>query len=181
MCWVTVDRAIKIADQFLDREPEAWVELRDQIADEVLSQGWNPDVGSFTSAYGAEDLDASVLAVGLFGLLDADDERFVATVDVVERDLRAGPTVYRYIEDDGLPGKEGGFNLMTSWLIDALCLIGRREQAQALFKDLCGLAGQTGLMAEEFDPEAGRSLGNVPQAYSHLGLINNALMLDGAD
>ncbi|MEM7275357.1 MAG: trehalose-phosphatase [Actinomycetota bacterium] len=180
MCWVTVDRAISIADQFLDREPEAWVELRDQIAAEVLDQGWNPEVGSFTAAYGDPDLDASVLAVGLWGLVAPDDERFVATVATVERELRRGPTVYRYLEDDGLPGKEGGFNLMTSWLIDAMCLIGRQSDAEALFKDLCELVGGTGLMAEEFDPETGRALGNVPQAYSHLGLINNALSIERA-
>lgn len=178
MCWVTVDRAISIADQFLDREPEAWVELRDQISEEILAEGWNPEVGSFTAAYGEADLDASVLAVGLWGLVDPQDERFVSTVATIERELRSGPTVYRYLEDDGLPGKEGGFNLMTSWLIDSMCLIGQQEQAESLFKDLCGLVGKTGLMAEEFDPDNGRTLGNVPQAYSHLGLIGNALSIE---
>ncbi len=178
MCWVTVDRAISIADQFLDREPEAWVELRDRIAEEVLAKGWNPEIGSFTAAYDGPDLDASVLAVGLWGLVAPSDERFVSTVTTIERELRSGPTVYRYLEDDGLPGKEGGFNLMTSWLVDSLCLIGRHEQAEELFKDLCGLVGATGLLTEEFDPDNGRSLGNVPQAYSHLGLINNALAID---
>ncbi|MGI9598256.1 MAG: glycoside hydrolase family 15 protein, partial [Acidimicrobiales bacterium] len=178
MCWVTVDRAISIADQFLDREPEAWVELRDQISAEVLDQGWNADIGSFTAAYGASDLDASALAIGLWGLVDPLDERFVSTVATIERELRSGPTVYRYLEDDGLPGKEGGFNMMTSWLIDALFLTGRQEQAEGLFKDMCGLVGRTGLMAEQFDPESGRALGNVPQAYSHLGLINNALTIE---
>lgn len=180
MCWVTVDRAISIADQFLDREPEAWVELRDQIAAEVLDRGWNAEIGSFSAAYDDPDLDASVLAVGLWGMVEPDDERFISTVATVERELRTGPTVYRYLEDDGLPGKEGGFNLMTSWLIDAMCLIGRQADAEDLFKDLCGLVGKTGLMAEEYDPETGRSLGNVPQAYSHLGLIGNALSIERA-
>ncbi len=179
MCWVTVDRAIKIADQFLDREPEAWVELRDQIADDVLEHGWNASIGSFTAAYETTDLDASVLAVGLTGLVSPDDERFAGTVDAIEQELRVGPTVYRYLEDDGLPGKEGGFNLMTSWLIDSLCLVGKQDEAARLFKNLCDLAGTTGLMAEEYDPDSGRALGNVPQAYSHLGLIGNALSLDG--
>ncbi len=179
MCWVTVDRAIAIADQFLDREPAAWVELRDQIATDVLSHGWKPGLGSFSSAYDGDDLDASVLAVGLSGLVATNDERFVSTVAILERELRSGPTVYRYLDDDGLPGREGGFNLMTSWLIDALTLTGRRETAESLFKELCDLVGATGLMAEQFDPENGRALGNVPQAYSHIGLINNALNLDG--
>jgi GH15 family glucan-1,4-alpha-glucosidase len=178
MCWLTVDRAIAIADQFLDREPSAWVELRDQIADDVLSRGWKSAVGSFTSAYDGDDLDASVLSVGLSGLVAPDDERFVSTVAILERELRSGPVVYRYLDDDGLPGREGGFNLMTSWLIDALALTGRREAAEGLFKELCRLAGATGLMTEQFDPERGQALGNVPQAYSHVGLINNALNLD---
>ncbi len=177
MCWVTVDRAISIADQFLDREPEAWVELRDQIADDVLTHGWSDEVGAFTAAYGGPDLDAAALAVGLWGLVPPTDERFVSTVATLERELRHGPTVYRYLDDDGLPGREGGFNLMTSWLIDALALTGRRADAEALFKELCDLVGATGLMAEEYDPENRRALGNVPQAYSHLGLINNAINL----
>ncbi|MEM7340339.1 MAG: trehalose-phosphatase [Actinomycetota bacterium] len=177
MCWVTVDRAISIADQFLDREPEAWVDLRDRIAEDVLTNGWKPEIGSFTAAYEGEDLDSSVLAVGLWGLLPANDERFVSTVAKVEQELRTGATVYRYLDDDGLPGREGGFNLMTSWLIDAMAMTGRRDDADALFKDLCGLVGKTGIMAEQYDPENGRALGNIPQAYSHLGLINNALRL----
>ncbi len=178
MCWVTVDRAITIADQFLDREPEAWVELRDQIAADVLEHGWNPALGAFTAAYSGDDLDASVLAIGLWGLVGPTDERFVSTVATLERELRTGPTVYRYLDDDGLPGREGGFNLMTSWLIDAFVLTGRRADAEALFKELCGLVGGTGMMAEEVDPDNARALGNIPQAYSHLGLINNAINLD---
>ncbi len=177
MCWVTVDRAIKIADQFLDREPAAWVDLRDEIAEDVLAKGWKPERGSFTAAYDGEDLDASVLAIGLWGLLEPTDERFVSTVGMVDAELRNGPTVYRYFEDDGLPGREGGFNLMTSWLVDSLVLVGRDDEALSLFKALTDLVGQTGLMTEEFDPNTGRGLGNFPQAYSHLGLINNALML----
>ncbi len=177
MCWVTVDRAIAIADQFLDREPAAWVELRDQIAEDVLTNGWNAERGSFTAAYDGQDLDASVLAIGLWGLVDAEDERFVSTVAAIERELRDGPTVYRYLEDDGLPGREGGFNMMTSWLIDSLALTGRRDDALELFNDLVGLVGATGLMAEEYDAGHQRALGNIPQAYSHIGLINNARML----
>ena len=180
MCWVTVDRAISIADQFLDREPEAWVGLRDLIANDVLENGWKPDIESFSAAYDGDDLDASVLAVGLWGLLPADDERFVSTVTTLERELRRGPTVYRYLEDDGLPGREGGFNLMTSWLIDALVLTGRHDDAARLFRALCGLVGATGIMAEQFQPETGRALGNIPQAYSHLGVINNALRLSSS-
>ncbi len=178
MGWVTVDRAIAIAEGFLDREPAAWTELRSRIERDILANGWNDQRGTFTAAYGSDDLDASVLAIGLWGLLPPDDERFVSTVAAVERDLRNGPTVYRYLEDDGLPGREGGFNLMTSWLIDSMAMVGRTDEALALFHQLCGQVGATGLMAEEFDPVDGRCLGNLPQAYSHLGLINNAINLD---
>ncbi len=177
MCWVTVDRAVDIARQFLDREPAAWVGLRDTIAADILDNGWNAERGAYTAAYNEDELDASVLAIGLWGLVEPDDPRFVATVEAVERELRHGPTVYRYLEEDGLPGREGGFNLMTSWLIDSLWMIGREKDARTLFESLCELAGKTGIMAEEFDPETGRALGNVPQAYSHLGVINNALRL----
>jgi GH15 family glucan-1,4-alpha-glucosidase len=155
------------------------VALRDRIAADVLEHGWKPEVGAFTAAYDGIDLDASSLAVGLQGLVAPDDERFLGTVRAIESVLVDGPTVYRYLGDDGLPGHEGGFNLMTSWLVDAYQLIGREDDAHALFKRLCGLAGATGLLAEEYDPDSGRALGNHPQAYSHLGLINNALNLSG--
>ncbi len=178
MCWVTVDRAISIADQFLDREPAAWVDLRDEIASDVLTNGWNSERGSFTAAYDGDDLDASVLAVGMWGLIDPLDERFVSTVATIDRELRDGPTVHRYFEDDGLPGREGGFNMMTSWLIESLALTGRRDEAMSLFDQLAGLIGATGLMAEEYDPGQARALGNLPQAYSHVGFINNALLLN---
>jgi trehalose 6-phosphate phosphatase len=178
MCWATVDRAIAIAEQFLDREPPEWVELRDRIAADVLERGWNADRGAFCAAYDGDDLDAAVLAVGLWGLLPPDDPRFLSTVAAIEGELRRGPTVHRYHGDDGLPGREGGFNLMTSWLVDSLVLVGRVDEAAELFGQLCQQAGRTGLLAEELDPSSGRSLGNVPQAYSHLGLIHNALNLD---
>lgn len=179
MCWVTVDRAISIAERITGSVPAGWFELRDTIAEDVLEHGWRPDLQTFTAAYGRDDIDASVLSIGLWGLIDHQDPRFVATVDAVEHSLREGPTVRRYVGDDGLPGREGGFHLMTSWLIDAYALAGRRADALQLFDELCSLAGPTGLMAEEFDPVHGRALGNVPQAYSHLGLIFNALRLDG--
>ncbi|MEM7142181.1 MAG: trehalose-phosphatase [Actinomycetota bacterium] len=177
MCWVTVDRAIRIAETVFGRERPEWIVLRDQIEKDILTNGWNDEVGSFTTAYDGTDLDASVLAVGLFGLVEPDDPRFRATVEAVETWLRTGDTVYRYKHEDGLPGEEGGFNLMTSWLIDAKLLIGDLEEAQYLFGRYLDLAGQTGLIPEEVDPHNGRGLGNHPQAYSHLGLINNACNL----
>lgn len=180
MCWVTVDRAIAIGEQIHAEVPEAWHTLRHEIHEEVVSRGWHPDARAFTAAFEARDLDAAALTVGLTGLLPAGDPRVVSTVAVVERHLRDGPTVYRYREDDGLPGIEGGFHLCTSWLVESYLLIGRLDEARALFQSFLGLAGPQGLLSEEYDPRTDRALGNHPQAYSHIGLIRNALALEAA-
>jgi trehalose 6-phosphate phosphatase len=177
MCWLTVDCGLQIASDVFGRERPEWTLLRNEIAADVLTNGWNPTVGAFTAAYGAADLDASVLALGMVGLVDPEDRRFRSTVSTIDTWLRDGASVYRYRHDDGLPGEEGGFNLMTSWLIDAKILIGEIDSARDLFAGLVGLTGHTGLLAEEHDPATGRALGNHPQAYSHLGLIHNACNL----
>ncbi|MEO0650110.1 MAG: trehalose-phosphatase [Planctomycetota bacterium] len=177
MCWQTVDRAIRLGEQHFDRDAKGWHGLRAAIRHELLERGWNVEREAYTAAYGARDLDASVLWIGLSGCLEAGDERYAKTVDAIAEELRAGSTVYRYRIDDGLPGDEGGFHLLTSWLIDAYHVLGRRDEARELFDDLCGFAGATGLLPEQVDPRTGRALGNHPQAYSHLGLVNNALRL----
>ena len=177
MCWLTVDRAIRISTDVYGRERPDWSELRDRIRDDILRNAWNDEVGAFTTAYDGTDLDASVLAIGLWGLIEPNDARLAATVAAVEKSLRHNQTVYRYKRDDGLPGAEGGFNLMTSWLIDAKILIGDLDEARSLFESYLALAGPTGLIPEEVDPETGAGLGNHPQAYSHVGLINNACNL----
>jgi trehalose 6-phosphate phosphatase len=177
MCWLTIDRAIKLAETH-GREVEAgWPALRDGIADDILSRGWNDEVRSFTTAYDGTDLDAATLLVGMVGLIDPSDERFQATVTAVEAELRSGSTVYRYHRDDGLPGNEGGFHLCAAWMIEAYLLTGRRPEAEDLFAQIVDAAGPTGLLPEEYDPIAERSLGNHPQAYSHLGLIRCAQLL----
>ncbi|OYD67939.1 trehalose-phosphatase [Rhodococcus sp. OK302] len=177
MGWVTVDRAVKLADRFGRKALPEWAELRDQIADEVREKGWKDDVQSYTAAYDGTDLDAATLHIGLSGLIDPSDPRFAATVTATEAELRSGSTVYRYHHDDGLPGIEGGFHLCAAWLVEAYLLIGQRLQAEALFDQLVAAAGPTGLLAEEYDPVAERSLGNHPQAYSHLGLLRCAQLL----
>ena len=176
MCWQTVDRALKVA-QYLGRKRGHWEGLRDAIAAEVSERGWKQHLRAFSGNYENEHLDAAALTLGISGLLAADDPRFVATVEAVEKELRQGPTVYRYRAEDGLVGVEGGFNLCTAWLIEALVLIGRRDAAMQLFEEYCGLVGPTGLMSEQYDPVEKTALGNFPQAYSHLGLINAALRL----
>ena len=178
MCWVTLDRALSLAERY-DRDADpSWPALRSQISDQVLEQGWDETAQAFATAYDGPDLDAASLHIGLSGLIDPADERFQATVTAIEAELRSGPTVYRYHRDDGLPGGEGGFHLCTTWLIEAYLLTGRRAEAEELFKHLVDAAGPTGLIPEEYDPFTERALGNHPQAYSHLGLIRCAQLLD---
>nr|WP_184079847.1 trehalase-like domain-containing protein [Nocardiopsis mwathae] len=178
MCWVTLDRALRLAERHGRRAAAEWAALRDRIAAEVLEHGWSEEAQAFTTAYDGTDLDAASLHIGLSGLIDPADERFQATVTAVEAELRSGPTVYRYRREDGLPGGEGGFHLCTTWLIEAYLLTGRRTEAEELFKHFVDCAGPTGLIPEEFDPVSERALGNHPQAYSHLGLIRCARLLD---
>ncbi|MDX3664419.1 trehalose-phosphatase [Streptomyces sp. ID05-26A] len=177
MCWLTIDRAIKLGEQFGRDLAPSWVPLRDTIATDVLKNGWNDEVQSFTTAYDGDDLDAASLFVGLSGLIDPADERFQSTVTAIEAELRSGSTVYRYRRDDGLPGDEGGFHLCAAWMIESYLLTGRRTEAEELFSQIIAAAGPTGLLPEEYDPVAERSLGNHPQAYSHLGLIRCAQLL----
>jgi trehalose 6-phosphate phosphatase len=177
MCWLTVDRAVKLASEFDRDAPLGWSTLRDVIAAQVIEQGWSEEVKSFTAAYDGTDLDAATLHIGLSGLVDPSDERFAATVVATEAELRSGATVYRYHHDDGLPGTEGGFHLCAAWLVEAYLLTGQRSQAELLFDRLVASAGPTGLLSEEFDPVAERALGNHPQAYSHLGLLRCGQLL----
>jgi GH15 family glucan-1,4-alpha-glucosidase len=181
MCWLTIDRAILIAHGLLEQERPEWEALRDTIAADVLQHGWSSKSCAFTTAYGSDDLDAAALLVGLTGLIDPMDPRFVRTVEAVERELRHGPAVYRYRFDDGLPGIEGPFLFCGSWLVDAYLAIGRREEAWELFRGITSLAGPTGLLSEQYDIEHHVALGNYPQAYSHIGVIENAIRLAASD
>jgi trehalose-phosphatase len=180
MCWATLDRAIRASALLHGREPPAWVELRATIAHEILERGFDPNINTFTVAYGQPDIDAATLNVGLAGLLAPDDPRYLSTIEAVERELLEGGGVYRYLFDDGLPGAEGTFHLCTCWLVLSLIQVGRRDDARTLFETLLARAGRTGLLPEEYDTRAGRSLGNHPQAYSHAGVIECALALEHA-
>lgn len=181
MCWMAVDRAIKIALRLDPGLAPYWSPLRHQIAADVIENGWSEQRHSYTTAYGSTDVDASLLWIGLSGLMPAGDTRFVSTLKAVESELRDGHTVYRYRHDDGLPGTEGGFLICASWLIEAYVLIGQLDDARTLFDRYLDLAGPTGLLSEQYDPATERLLGNHPQAYSHLGLINAALALSRAN
>jgi trehalose-phosphatase len=181
MCWMTVDRALQMVTRHGGGDRPEWVELRDRIGHNVLEFGWHAEAGAYSVAYGHEEMDASSLWVGLSGLLPDDDPRFLATVLKIEADLRSGPVVYRYHWDDGLPGREGGFHICTAWLIEAYLRTGRRADAEELFRQMLDTAGPTGLLPEQYDPLGERGLGNHPQAYSHLGLIRCAQLLDQAN
>ncbi len=180
MCWLALDQACSVA-RYMGRASEDWTRLRGDIAEDLLENGPRTSDGSFGASYGGADSDAAALSVGLSGLLAPDDPRFVATVARVEGELLRAPIVYRYRPDfdDGLPGIEGGFLLCTPWLIQAYARMGRRRDARSLFDQYVSLAGPLGLFAEEHDPVHGTALGNYPQAYSHAGLIESALAIDG--
>jgi trehalose-phosphatase len=178
MCWVTLDRALRTAERHGRAPKPEWAPAAAAIKAEVLQEGWDAAAQSYTVAYDSPDLDAAVLHIGLSGLLDVTDQRFLDTVTAVERELRVGPTVFRYRYDDGLPGLEGGFHICTTWLIEAYVAVGRIEEAWDLFDQLVNLFGPTGLLPEEYDPGTETHLGNHPQAYSHLGFIRCARILD---
>ena len=150
MCWVAVDRALSLADRLGRPAPAHWAALAETIRDEVLARGWSAEAGAFTTAYGSTELDAAALAPILHGLLPADDPRAAATVEAVWSGLRENHTVYRYRFDDGFRGSEGGFHICTAWLIEALWLVGRRDEADAY-------VARNGLDLPE-EPEARRQL-----------------------
>jgi len=181
MSWVAFDRAVKAVERFGGDGPlERWRAIRDRIHREVCEKGYDSAKGAFTQAYGSPKLDASLLMVPLVGFLPPNDPRVVSTVAAIERELLRDGLVLRYrTEDgaDGLPPGEGVFLLCSFWLADNYALMGRREDALLLFERLLALQNDVGLLSEQYDPGAGRQLGNFPQAFSHVGLINTAFNL----
>lgn len=172
MCWHTVARAIHARELAGEPVADADRALALAIRSDVITRGYDATHDCFTIAYGEPGCDAACLLVGLTGLVAANDPRFAGTVRAVERDLLDRQTVLRYRASDGLPGVEGGFHLCTGWLIESLALVGRRDEASTLLDAYATQCGPLGLFAEERDPISGRALGNYPQAYSHLALIN---------
>jgi len=186
MIWVAFDRAVRaVEEDGLPGPVERWRELRDAVHAEVLAKGWNADIGAFTQYYGGQELDAATLLIPAVGFLPGDDPRVVSTIAAVEKSLKHGDLVDRYTtvsgesHVDGLSGREGSFLACSFWFADALALSGRRQEAVAMFDRLAALANDVGLLAEEYDSEAGRFTGNFPQAFSHLALVNSAAILFG--
>jgi GH15 family glucan-1,4-alpha-glucosidase len=181
MAWVAADRAVKAVERFgRDGPVERWRSLRATIHDEVCRRGFDPERGAFVQSYGSKSLDASALMFPLVGFLPVEDPRMSGTIAAIERELVADGFVRRYQADtglDGLPEGEGAFLLCTFWLADDLALLGRGTEARALFEKLLALRNDVGLLAEQYDPLAGRLLGNFPQAFSHVALVNTAMNL----
>ena len=179
MAWVAADRAVKAVERFgLDGPAPRWRRLRDDIRAEVLERGWDADRRTFTQYYGSAELDAALLMMPLVGFLPATDERVQGTVGAIERELREDGFVRRYsqLDDpvDGLPPGEGAFLACTFWLADNYALSGRHAEARATFERLLDLRNDVGLLAEQYDVSSRRQLGNFPQAFSHVPLINTA-------
>ncbi|ACB76609.1 glycoside hydrolase family 15 protein [Opitutus terrae] len=180
MAWVALDRAVKAIEQFdLPGDLEGWSRAREEIHTDVCEHGYNKQRQAFTQYYGADLLDASLLMMPLVGFLPARDPRVVGTVEAIQRELVQDGLVYRYHplrsgNVDGLPPGEGAFLPCSFWLVDCLKLIGREREAHELFERLLGLRNGLGLLAEEYDPGHRRLVGNFPQAFSHIGLINSA-------
>jgi len=178
MAWVAFDRAVKDSERFgLDGPVARWRHLRDELHADICARGFDAGRQAFVQSYGSQDIDAAVLVMPQVGFLPATDPRFVGTVRAVERDLLRDGFVDRYRTEtgvDGLPHGEGAFLLCTYWLADAYSLLGRITEAREMFGNLLAVRNDVGLLAEEYDPVARRLLGNFPQAFSHLGLINTA-------
>jgi GH15 family glucan-1,4-alpha-glucosidase len=181
MAWVAVDRMIKAVERFgLEGPVERWRGVRAAIHEDVCRQGFNPDLNSFVQYYGGQELDASLLMIALVGFLPATDPRVRGTIEAIERHLVTDGFVARYLtnpEVDGLPSGEGAFLACSFWLADNLELLGRHDDALKLFERLLNLRNDVGLLSEEYDPHAQRLVGNFPQAFSHIALINTAYNL----
>lgn len=186
MAWVAIDRAVLAVTDFgMSGDVELWRGLRQEIHDDICARGFNSQVNAFTQFYGSDKLDASLLMLPLVGFLPANDPRVVGTVETIQRELMTDGLVYRYHPDtsgavDGLPPGEGAFLPCSFWLVDCLYLMERKEEARALFESLLERRSVLGLLAEEYDPERRRLVGNFPQAFTHVGLVNSAQNLSEA-
>jgi GH15 family glucan-1,4-alpha-glucosidase len=182
MAWVAFDRAIALAEQMKLKAPLArWRRARAAIHAEICDKGWDPKRRTFVQYYGGQALDAGLLFLALTGFLPIDDPRMKSTIRAIERELMVGGLLMRYSpepEVDGLPPGEGAFLACSFWAVEALGLCGRWEEAHERMEALCAFAGPLGILPEEVDPETGDFLGNLPQAFSHLSLIQAALTLE---
>ncbi|HEY7075297.1 MAG TPA: glycoside hydrolase family 15 protein [Solirubrobacteraceae bacterium] len=186
MCWVALDRAVKLAPQLGEHAKEAeWAAARDEIRAAILTRGWSDARGAYAQSFDSDELDGAALLMPIYGFLPAGDERMRATIEAIARDLTEDGLVLRYraqdgLNADGLSGEEGTFVICSFWLVSCLAQAGEVERAEELFAQLAGYANDLGLLGEEIDTENGEQLGNFPQAYSHIGLITAAHAIDQA-
>lgn len=178
LCWTAIDRAVKIA-KLLNQQDYAdeWSGLKQQIANEIFEKAWSERKQSFTQAYGSEDLDASVLLMETYGFIDGMDPRYISTVDAIQRELEYKGLMFRYRNSDDFGQPKSAFTICSFWLIKALMVSGRKAEAEVKFDALMKYANHLGLFSEDIDFETGRLLGNFPQAYSHLAIIETAILL----
>jgi GH15 family glucan-1,4-alpha-glucosidase len=184
LCWTALDRAVKLAPGLgMYAKAQEWAAERDRIRAAVLERGWSEARQAYAQSFDADELDAAALLMALVGFLPADDPRMRSTIDAIDRDLTQDGLVLRYrneagLNADGLAGEEGTFVICSFWLVSCLAKAGELQRAEALFDQLAGYANDVGLLAEEIDTAAGELLGNVPQAFSHIGLITAAREID---
>ncbi len=182
MAWVAFDRAVLLAEQLTYKAPvERWKSIRDTIHQQICECAFHPAKNSFVQVYGSDQLDASLLLIPLVGFLPASDPRVIGTVEAIRRELMTDGLVLRYNTasvDDGLPPGEGVFLACSFWMVSALKAIGRKDEAVELFERLLSLTNDLGLLSEEYDPKQKRLLGNFPQAFSHISLVNAAFNLE---
>jgi pentatricopeptide repeat protein len=185
MVWVALDRALRLSRRLgRSGNVDAWRASRDAVRASILENGWDPERGAFVQSYGSRALDAANLLIPVVGFLPAGDPRVQSTIDRTLEELTENGLVFRYRAedaDDGLPGHEGAFGLTTFWMIDALALSGRLDEARTMFDGMARRANHVGLYSEELDPRSGRFLGNFPQAFTHIGLINSAIYIAHAE
>jgi GH15 family glucan-1,4-alpha-glucosidase len=185
MIWVAFDRAVRAMEDYgVDGPLEEWRAIRDEIHADILERGYDQERGTFVQHYDTKDVDASLLVIPVVGFLDGDDPRVLGTIRAIEQDLLHEGLVLRYRTEtgvDGLPGDEHPFVACSFWLVSAYAMAGRVADAHALFDRLIGLLNDVGLLSEEYDPVRQRMVGNFPQAFSHLALVQAAFYLDDAE
>jgi len=175
LCWVAADRGVKIARMIkMNDYVSEWSELRDEIKQDILDNAWNDDINAFAQAYGSSELDAANLLMESYGFLKADDEKYKATVYATEKNLTRNGLMYRYRTPDDYGVPQSSFTICTFWLITAMHRIGEKKKAREMFDRVLSYSNHLGLFSEDIDFDTKRLLGNFPQAYSHLALIETA-------
>jgi GH15 family glucan-1,4-alpha-glucosidase len=182
LCWVAMDRAVKIARHFsMDNYVRVWGDMRQKIRNDIMKKGWDADLNAFVQAYGEKNLDAANLLMEQYGFIEADDPRYVSTVNETHKKLMRNGLMYRYRNNDDFGAPKSSFTICTFWMVKSLYKIGRTKEAESLFKKILSYSNHLGLLSEDMDFDTKRLLGNFPQGYSHLALIDAAITLGGED